>query len=71
MRRAHLQGPWFQGVVMLYLVLIVLGQSTEKALLAQKRSLRGKMPQPMQHNAGGCSLEGEVPPQPWKLVRGW
>lgn len=71
MRRSHLQGLWLQGVVMLYLVLIVLGQSTEKAVLPQKRTLWGKVAQLMQHNAGGCSLEGEVPPQPWKLFRSW
>lgn len=64
MRRSHLCGGWFQGVAMLCLVLIELGRCVSvlwKIVLAQQRNLWGQMPQPMQHNVGGCSLEGEVP----------
>lgn len=64
MRRSHLCGGWFQGVAMLCLVLIELGRCVSvlwKVVLAQQRNLWGQMLQPMQHNVGGCSLEGEVP----------
>lgn len=64
MRRSHLRGLWFQGVVMLCLFPMELGRCVSvlrKIVLAQQRNLWGQMPQPMQHNVGGCSLEGGVP----------